>query len=160
MSPEILSVIVSGIVAILSLTYTIFLHKSQSITQTITIHRMDWIKNVRETIETFAHHYLLGNKDEMIDAKIRLELFMRRDTEEYRVFLEHIDECIQNAFSENDFKKLLLMSSYILARNWQRIRIEGKQIFFLNEKRINKRVTKQVEELHNLIEHCKNGGSV
>ena len=117
--------------AILSLCT--FIHQCTSsrrtiITQTITKERVDWIKQARETLLSFEKAYRLGDYRSMFDAKARLESLMRRDTPQYCMILKHIDECMREGFTEVGYSKLLGLSAYILARAWQRVKIDGESL--------------------------------
>lgn len=136
---EAIKVALSGLAFFVSLgtfIYLILSTRRTSITETITKERVDWIRQARKALLDFAQNYRDENKNGMKEAKACLEMLMRRDTPEYRLVLEHLDDCLSDTeYDEDNYKKLLGLSSYILARAWQRIKLDGSKIWTNNEKK-------------------------
>jgi len=144
---ELFVTISSAVISLITLIYLFFSERRNSITSTITKERVDWIRQAREALLKFADCYYRRNKKGMRQAKARLETLMRRDTPEYRLVLEHIDICINsNELDLGNYNKLIGLSSYILARAWQRVKIDGLRLRTGNRKK-NTEVTNQVSSL-------------
>ena len=110
------------------------------------------MKLVRETLESFAQDYRSGNTDGMMNAQARIEMLMRRDIPEYKRVLDHLRHCIRVGYHDEDYEKLLAISSWILARAWQRIRIDSEKNILMSNRRANKLVTEQVQPLLDIVE--------
>ena len=152
MTPEMVTAVSSIIISLFTLVYSVVTKKRQAVLQNVTANRMDWIKQVREALEAFAHHYRNGNLDAMMDAEAKIEMFMRRDTPEYKCVLDHLSYCIMNGYRERDYKKLLAVSSWILARSWQRIRIDSERNIFMSNHEADRLAAQQVQPLLDIVE--------
>lgn len=154
---DVLKVVLSSLTLLVSLgtfIYLILSTRRASITETITRERVDWIRQTRKALLDFAHYYRAEDKGGMKEAKACIELLTRRDTPEYRLVLEHLDGCITDEnYDESNYEKLLGLSAYILARAWQRIKLDGSKIWTNNEKK-NDLVTYQV---HPMIDKILSG---
>ena len=153
--------IIATIVAAGTLIHPCFPSRRSAITQSITKERMEWIRQTREALLIFAKSYrqtdlklpqAQNNKQKQIelmeDAQARLETLMRRDTVEYREILEHIDHCIKTGYAEHDYDKLIGLSTYILARAWQRVKIDAEAFPMRSNEEANREVDKRTKELH------------
>lgn len=144
---EAIKIVLSGLAFFVSLgtfIYLILSTRRSSITETITKERVDWIRQARKALLDFAQNYRNEDKNGMKEAKACLEMLMRRDTPEYRLVLEHLDSCLSDTgYDEDNYRKLLGLSSYILARSWQRIKLDCSKIWINNERK-NDIVTYQV----------------
>lgn len=119
-----------------------------AITQTITNERMEWIRQTRKALLYFEQSYRGFNITKMKDARAEFETLMRRDTPEYCYLLEHIDYCIRAKYSDSDYELLIGLSSYILARAWQRVKLDGEGILPRTNSQKNKYVTRQTSLLY------------
>ncbi|MBQ9492659.1 MAG: hypothetical protein IJR54_02870 [Oscillibacter sp.] len=150
MSIEMITALSSIVVSLLTLVYTIISNDKQSVLQSVTANRMDWIQQVRSLLGDFAHAYRTHNTENMADIEARLELFMRRDVKEYQYVLNHLKHCIKHEYNENDYEKLLSLSSYTLSRAWQRIKVDARK-YHITDKTADQIVTKQVQPLLDIV---------
>ena len=148
---------VTAIASLLAIVISVltFIHACRSsrrtaIIQIISKERMSWISQMREAFLCFEQSYRASNVNGMKDARAKLESLMRRDTSEYCYFLEHIDHCIKNLYSASDYDLLVGLSSYILARAWQRVKLDGEGILPRTNGRKNAYVTRQTNLLFSL----------
>ena len=146
MTVEMITALSSIALSLFTLIFTVIFNDKQSVLQTVTANRMDWIQQVRELLGNFAHAYRTHNAEDMADIEAKLELFMRRDIKEYQYVLNHLKRCIKNEYNENDYEKLLSLSSYTLARAWQRIKVDARK-YHITDKTADRIVTKQVQPL-------------
>lgn len=151
MSIEMITALSSIALSLFTLIYTAISNDKQSILQTVTANRMDWIQQVRELLGEFAHAYRTHNTEDMADIEAKLELFMRRDVKEYQYVLNHLKHCIKHEYNESDYEKLLSLSSYTLSRTWQRVKIDARK-YHITDKTADQIVTKQVQSLLDIAE--------
>ena len=155
--------IIATTVAAGTLIHACFTSRRSAITQSITKERMEWIRQAREALLTFAKSYRQTNSNLpqaqnnnqqqiecMRDAQARLETLMRRDTVDYREILEHINHCIKTGYAEHDYDMLIGLSTYILARAWQRVKIDAEAFPMRSNEEANREVDKRTKELHSL----------
>ena len=146
MTIEMITALSSIALSLFTLAYTVMSNEKQAILQTVTVNRMNWIQEVRELLANFAHAYRTHNAEDMADIEAKLELFMRRDVKEYQYVLNHLKHCIKHEYNESDYEKLLSLSSYTLARAWQRIKVDARKYRF-TDKAADQIITKQVQPL-------------
>ena len=151
MTLEMITALSSIVLSLVTLGYTIISNNRQSVLKTVTANRMEWIQKTRELLGKFAHAYWTRNVEDMVDIEAQLELFMRRDVPEYQYVLNHLKHCIKSEYNESDYEKLLCFSSYILARAWQRIKIDARR-YHITDKTADQMVSKQVQPLLDIVE--------
>ena len=86
-----------------------------------------------------------------MDIEAKLELYMRRDIDDYYLLLNHLRYCIKNGYNERSYDKLLLISTYILARPWERMSVEAKRSAFSSETAIRQAVDARTKTLLDLV---------
>ena len=158
MSIEMITALSSAILALFTLGYTVISNHKQSVLQFITAHRMESLSQIRQLLGDFAHFYRTHNQEEMMDIEARLELFIRRDIPEGQYFLNYLKHCIKSEYCEDDYEKLLSLSSFILARRWQRLKIDVKT-YHVSDKTAYKMANKEVSALLDIAmsydtKHC------
>ena len=133
-----ITVIFSGIIATLisvgTLIHNIIKHHNDSIVNSITLNRIEWIGQVRELVSQFLCAYI-DKEDENNLRKIALkvELMTRNkgDSNDYLPILESLQECIDTSSTNNEkirktnIRNVVYSTQYVLYRVWTRIRVEG-----------------------------------
>ena len=139
--------IINVIISALTFSYLLLSTLRSSITSTITNQRIDWIKQARESLLRFEKCYRKADCRGMYDARATLESLMPRDTPSYCIVLKHINTCIEDGYTKYNHEKLIGLSAYILARAWQRAKLDSTMLGVLPDKWLNKIVTKKLSKL-------------
>ena len=150
-NPEFLT----AIAAIVALLWTILNDNRQSLLQTVTVNRIDWLNQVRQLLGDFAHAYWNGELKRMIEIEARLELFMRIDKVEYQPIFNHMKHCMKNQYCENDYDRFLLLASAIIVRTWQRIKVDVN--YPKSDIKTQEILDEKVQVLLNMAESCNEG---
>ena len=138
---------IAAVISIVTLFYLIFSSRRTSITQTISKERMDWIRQTRSALMNFECAYRNNNTECMKASKALLESLMRRDTPEYCMVLDHVRKCMLNEYNDKDYSMLIGLTSYILSRAWERVKIDGSSLMPTGNAYRNRKVSKKTEKL-------------
>ena len=147
--------IMTAVAALLTVVFTTLINKRKLAMQGFAVHRIDWIKEVRQMIGDFACEYIKGeekDKEKMFAIQTRIGLFMRQNEEDYHKLLAHMTLCRENAYNELDYELLMLYSTYVLNRVWRRMMLEGKGKLLLSNKRIVELVNRETASLKALVD--------
>lgn len=139
--------IINVIISALTFGYLLLSTLRSSITSTITSQRIAWINQARESLLRFEKCYRKADYRGMYDARATLESLMPRDTPSYCIVLKQINTCIEDGYTKYNHEKLIGLSAYILARAWQRAKLDSTMLGVLPDKWLNKIVTKKLSKL-------------
>lgn len=147
-------------ISIVSLLSTLFSERRKTVIEAVTKNRMDWMADVRGLLTDFAICYRQGDTEKMRTDKAAIEMYMRRDKEGYHLLLSYLERCIANGFNEEDDEKLYLISSYVLARVWQRILLESRGYVLFADRRIPRKIDKRLKPLKKMIDEKQSEGEI
>ncbi len=129
---ENISVITAIISIVLSISafglsiYNLILQKRKIITESIVNNRSEWIKDVRNLMAEFLESYCeeKGIKRLRI-CKTKIELYTRRDSEEYKSLNMALLLCIEDKFNVEHYNVLIEECQKVLTHMWTRSKIES-----------------------------------
>ena len=153
-----IAAIITACAAILTVVFSTLISKRQLAMQGFAVHRMDWIKEVRQLLSAFASEYIKKehrDTHKLFELQTKIEVFMRRNSDAYNELLSHMTVCRQNEYDDLDYDLLILHSTYVLNRVWRRMVIEGKGRLLLSNKRIVRLVDKETASLKLIIDDKK-----
>lgn len=122
------SIIVATVISLATFLVDIRRHKQDSITQSITANRINWISNVRTLISEFLYAYIEEqSKKDLIKLMGKIRLYFHNESAYYQDFFACLKKCCEEPYSEEQADELIQQSQIILKSAWVRIKVEGGQ---------------------------------
>ena len=163
-----MTVIFSSIIATLisagTLIHSVIKHNKDSIVNSITLNRIEWIGQVRDLVSQFLCAYIDKESESDLRKKaLKVELMTRNKSgiNDYSPMLKSLKACCEDASldyntdsMEANVEQMVLSTQYVLSRVWTRIKLVGGQ----NKKKDNK-IREKVNDLcgtfEDYITKCK-----
>lgn len=125
--------------------WNVFNVKKEIIANTVAADRMEWIAQVRNLIGDFLEKYIRQDgENELKIIKAKIDLYIVYGKGPYIDFEKKMNYCIQNKYTDSDYRELVTLSQKVLNDVWRRRKIESgisireeKQIVNLVRKRDN-----------------------
>ena len=103
-----------------------YISKKNLLANTIAENRMDWIVQVRNLVGLFLEKYIKQeSKFELSIVKSKIDLYIIYDKPSYSAFEHKLSYCIENPYTESDYKELVELSQKVLNDVWVRIKMES-----------------------------------
>lgn len=132
-----ISILGAFFVSVFTLIFNIRKEKKQMIIQSVTQNRMDWIENVRQLLSEFLCAYVSNaSETELRKLKAKCELYFN-NKEFYNLLIQQMELCCKQPYNSGqpqNYEKLVHHCQYVLARSWERIKMEGGQSIQENKK--------------------------
>lgn len=142
------SVVGSFLISLIALFYNMRHNRKQAILNNITQNRINWISNLRNILKRFILAYISNaDETELRKIKVECELYLN-DKPFYNDLVNQMELCCITYDSDNkteNYKKLIRYGQYIIARDWEHIKIESDQSS-KDQKRISKEIDKRTEK--------------
>lgn len=130
---------------------TIILQKKAVSTQTISINRVQWIKDVRNLLFEFIKEYITkANKRKLYYIRCKISLYMRKGVDSYEGLLNALDKCVNEKANDQNCQNLINEAQIVLADVWKRMKREA----MITEK-LDKKIEKQYNEAYKKTKKCK-----
>ena len=141
------SVVIATIISLATFFMDMRKHKQDTITQSITTNRIEWISNVRTLMSEFLCAYIDKRpKEDLVKLMCKVRLYFYDESTNYSDFYACMKKCCENPYSEENAEELIQKTQIILKGPWVRIKIEGGQ-----SKEDNLRIKKLVDEYMNYL---------
>lgn len=146
----IFSVVIATAISGATLVHNIVKHNKDSVLHSITLNRIEWIKQIRELVAQFLCAYIDKEPESVLrKVKVRIELLVHNNySDDYSHLVKALEECCKNAASAYSKEttdltnEVVLATQYSLYRVWTRMKIEGGQ-----SKKKDQTIRKHVEEI-------------
>lgn len=103
-----------------------FINKRKIIANTVVENRMQWIIDVRNLMNLFLESYIKqDNKIVLRTIKSKIDLYIIYDNPSYSDFEQKMIHCIQNKYTESDYRALVSSCQSVLNDVWVRIKLEA-----------------------------------
>lgn len=117
--------------------------RNNVISNVVSADRIKWISSVRDLISLFLEKYINGSDPEELKViKSKIDLYIIFDKETYKKFEEKLNHCIDNPYTYNDYRELVIETQKVLNSVWIRIKTETG-IATKDERKINKILNKK-----------------
>ena len=122
--------IIGSVSAVIISVFSLFMSRRQIIANSITLSRMEEIKELRGFIAEFIAEYLKEGVDNEYDkkvAKARIELYLRRNYEASKGLKDALEVCCKIPFDPSDetnYEILIEEAEYALHWKWMRMKRE------------------------------------
>jgi len=143
----IFSVVIATAISGATLVHNIVKHNKDSVLHSITLNRIEWIKQMRELVAQFLCAYIDKEPESVLrKVKVRIELLVRNNySDDYSHLVKALEECCKTAYSKETTdltNEVVLATQYSLYCAWTRMKIESGQ-----RKKKNQTIRKHVEEI-------------
>lgn len=121
--------VISIILSILAFAMSVLnyaLSRRRLVAEAIAENRMEWIKAVRELLNSFVESYL--NKEDSLKLRIRkskIDLYIKRGDPVYSGLDNILERCINTGYNEEDYSKLIYECQQVLNTVWRRMKLES-----------------------------------
>ncbi len=123
---ETIIALVTSVSAFLISLINITINKRKISTETISKNRIDWIKDVRELVAEFISLYVnKAPKNEQKIIRNKICLYMRSGVISYSEFLDQMDICINEDYSDENCNKLISKAQIVFSDVWIRMKMES-----------------------------------
>lgn len=112
--------------------------RNNVISKVVSTDRIKWISDVRSLTSLFLEKYIKGaDKMELKIIKSKIDLYIIFNKNVYKAYAEKLNYCIENAYTDKDYKELVIEAQKVLNSAWIRVKAETG-IANSDEKKINK----------------------
>lgn len=123
--------ILTFIVSIATAIITIINERNHIKTKTITAHRVDWIKDVRNLVMQFLEVYIEPSSDneerriKLITLSSKIVLYFRKNVKSYDELTNMLNRCIKEEFSSENLHLLIEKAQIVFSDVWKRAKHES-----------------------------------
>ncbi len=112
--------------------------RNNVISKVVSADRIKWISDVRSLTSLFLEKYIKGSaKIDLKIIKAKIDLYIMYNKDVYKAFEEKMSYCIENIYTDKDYKELVIETQKVLNSVWIRVKNETG-IADSDEKRISK----------------------
>ena len=136
--------LIGALTAIIVSVFSFIESKRKSVLTSISSNRIIWISDLRNEVHEFLKEYLKREENNEYTLRIiraKIELYVR-NSKMYNDFLEQLEKCTLEPFTENDYKKLVIEAQIILNDAWRRMKREAG-IPYKSDKRLTSKIEKE-----------------